>query len=67
MVIANFKKKAFILALKHPELYSTNMTYTTSFMCLVMCKRRLRHCYVKCVEKDSRKKRNLKTHAKKAQ
>ena len=34
-------------------------------MCLVMCKRRLKHCYVKCVEKDSRKKGNLKTNAKK--
>ena len=40
----------------HPELYSTNVTYTTSSMCLVMCKRRLKHCYVKCVENDSRKK-----------
>ena len=41
----------------HPELYSTNVTYKTSSMCLVMCKRRLKHCYVKCVENDSRKKR----------
>ena len=34
-------------------------------MCLVMCKRRLKHCYIKYVENDSRKKGNLKTHEKK--
>ena len=45
----------------HPELCSTNVTYTTSSMCSVMCKRRLRHCYVKCVEKDSRKKKSQNT------
>ena len=37
-------------------------------MCLFMCKRHLKHCYVKRVENDSRKKKkNYKTHAKKAQ
>ena len=34
-------------------------------MCLVMCKRHSKHCYVKCVKNDSRKKGNLKTHTKK--
>ena len=31
-----------------------------------MCKRHLEHCNVKCVENDSRKKGNHKTHTKKA-
>ena len=34
-------------------------------MCLVMCKRRLKHCYVKCVENDSRKKEIAKHMPKK--
>ena len=34
-------------------------------MCLFMCKRHLKHCYIKCVENKSRKKGNRKTHAKK--
>ena len=60
-----FFVKGFFHLPFHPELYSTNVTYTTSFMYLVMCKSRLKHYYVKCVENDSRKKENLKTHAKK--
>ena len=40
----------------HPELSSTNVTSIISYMCLFMCKRHLKHCYVKCVENDSRKK-----------
>ena len=43
----------------HPELSSTNVTSITSVMCLFMCKRHFKHCYVKCVENDSRKKRKL--------
>ena len=34
-------------------------------MCLFMCKIHLKHCFVKCVENDSRKKGDPKTHAKK--
>ena len=52
---------------KFPELSSSNVTYITSFMCLFMCKRHFNHCYVICVENNSRKKLNRKTHAKKAQ
>ena len=51
----------------HLELSSTNVTYITSFMCLFMCKRHLKHCYVNCVENNTRKKGYRKTHAKKAQ
>ena len=49
----------------HPELYSTNVTYTTSCMCLVMCKRRLKHCYVKCVENNLRRKKEILKHVQK--
>ena len=37
------------------KLSSKNVTYITSSMCLVMCKRHLKHFYVKCVENDSNK------------
>ena len=51
----------------HYDLSSTNLTFITSYMCLFMCKRHLKHCYVKRVENDSRKKKkNYKTHAKKS-
>ena len=33
----------------NPELSSTYVTYMTSYMCLFMCKRHLKHCYVKYV------------------
>ena len=49
----------------HPELSSTDVTFIASYMCIFMCKIHLKHCYVKCVENDSRKKGNRKTHAKK--
>ena len=49
----------------HPELSSTNVTYITLFMCLFMCKRHIKHCYVKCVGNDSRKKRKLQNTCKK--
>ena len=29
-----------------------------------MCKRHVKHCYIKCVGNDSRKKKNHKIHAK---
>ena len=45
-----------------PELSSTNVTSITSYMCLFMWKRHLRHCYVKCVENDSRKKTKMEEH-----
>ena len=51
----------------YPELSSLNGTCITSYLCLFMCKRHLKHYYVKCVENDSRKKGMGKTHAKKAQ
>ena len=51
----------------HTELSSTNGTYKTSLMGLFMCKRHLKHYYVKCVENDSIKKGNSKTRAKKAE
>ena len=35
-------------------------------MCLFMCKRNFKHCYDKCVEKDTKENRHRKTHAKKA-
>ena len=35
-------------------------------MCLVMCKRRLKHCYVKCVENDSRKRKKSQYTCKKS-
>ena len=38
----------------HPELSSTNVTYITLFMCLFMCKRHFKHCYVKCLGNNSR-------------
>ena len=50
----------------HPQLSSTNVTYITSSMCLFMWKRHLKHCYVKCVENDSRIKWILQRHAKKS-
>ena len=40
------------------ELSSTNVTLITSYMCWFMCKRHWKHCYVKCVENDSRKLEN---------
>ena len=43
----------------HPDLSSTNVTSITSSMCLFMCKRHLKHCFVKCVENDSRKKNEI--------
>ena len=37
------------------ELLSTNVTGITSYKCLFMCKRHLKHINVKCVENVSRK------------
>ena len=31
-------------------------------MCFFRCKRHLEHCYVKCVENDSRKKKEIAKH-----
>ena len=48
----------------HPELSSTNVTSITSYMCLFMWKRQLKHWYVKYVKHVSRRKKgNRKTHA----
>ena len=41
------------------------VTSITSYMCLFMCKRHLKHSYVNCVENDSREKRKSQNTCKK--
>ena len=36
-------------------------------MCLFMCTRHLKHCYVKCVENYSRRKKDIAKHMQKRQ
>ena len=49
----------------HLELLSTHMTSITLYMCVFMCKIRLKHFHVNCVGNISRKKREHTKHMQK--
>ena len=49
----------------HPELSSTNVTSIISYMCLFMCKKHLKHYYVKCVTWFKKRKEKYQNTCKK--